>query len=241
MDEILVFDIWGDYAHYKKIFATTSAVSYCLPTKTSIYGYIGAIIGLEKNENKYLSSFQPGECLIGIQIINPIKMARINTNLRSVMGRMAPNDNRKPTMIEYVYKPRYRIYIRHTNTDIIDLLSEQLKSHKSVYTPSMGLANLLSNFKWIGKYSSKTLQMTLADIHTVIPKSLFVDFDVEASFTYNNEILEVSQYSVEMDHERNVTKRDDILLDRTGKAIKSTVKMCNQINIDGNTINATLF
>ena len=52
--KILVFDIWGEYAHFKKIYATTSALSYVVPPKTSIYGYIGAILGLEKEDNIYL-------------------------------------------------------------------------------------------------------------------------------------------------------------------------------------------
>ena len=52
--KILVFDIWGDYAHFKKIYATTSALTYVIPTKPSIYGYIGSIVGREKFDNDYL-------------------------------------------------------------------------------------------------------------------------------------------------------------------------------------------
>ncbi len=114
--KVLAFDIWGDYAHYKKIYATTSAVSYCLPTKTSLYGYISAILGFEKNNNHYLMYFQNKECLIGIQIMKPVVMQRININLRPSLGMLALKkdgtyENRKPTMMEFVYQPVYSVEV----------------------------------------------------------------------------------------------------------------------------------
>ena len=81
--KILVFDIWGEYAHFKKIYATTSALSYVVPPKTSIYGYIGAILGLEKEDNIYLKSFSDKKCLIGISVRSPIVMQRLGINLKS--------------------------------------------------------------------------------------------------------------------------------------------------------------
>ena len=50
--KVLVFDISGKYAHYKKIYATTSAISYVIPTKTSLFGYLWAIGATEKNRDK---------------------------------------------------------------------------------------------------------------------------------------------------------------------------------------------
>jgi len=241
MDKLLVFDIWGDYAHFKKIYATTSAVSYIIPPKTSMYGYIGAILGLKKQDNEYLSSFKEGACKMALQIVSPIIMQRINTNLRSVLGRMKEGGNRKPTMVEYVYKPHYRIFLHHKDPTLYESLKVHLKEHKSVYTPTLGLANLISNFEFIGEFHfTSTLNSNLA-IQTVIPKSKFVRFDVAASFKNNNEIVEMSQYAVEMDVERNVTKRDDILLDRKGYAIQAEVLESQQVNINKHLYNLVLF
>lgn len=71
MKKLLCFDIWADYAHFKKYYTTTSPLTFSIPPKTSIYGIIGAILGMGKNE--YLYYFQPGMCQIGIQIMKPIK------------------------------------------------------------------------------------------------------------------------------------------------------------------------
>ena len=88
MNKLLVFDIWGNYAHYKQIYATTSAISYPIPFKTAIYGYVSAILGFNKIENNYLKYFQDGNCKIGLQLLNEISTTRINTNLRAEFGML---------------------------------------------------------------------------------------------------------------------------------------------------------
>lgn len=219
--KVLAFDIWGDYAHYKKIYATTSAVSYCLPPKTSLYGYVGAILGLEKGNNQYLSYFQNKDCLIGIQLMKPIIMQRININLRAVLGRMKQTDNRKPTMMEFVYEPKYRIYFFHKDSELQIRLKESLSEKNTVYTPTMGLADLISNFEYVGEFEASLIQ-NLANpvpISSVIPKSQFERFDNVALRNNKTEIIEQSMFAIEMDVERNVTERDDILLERKTKPI----------------------
>lgn len=241
MTKLLVFDIWGDYAHYKKIYATTSLVSYMIPPKTSLYGYISAILGLPKEKNEYLNSFSEGKCKIGIQLINSIIMQRINTNLRPKLGRLIATDNRRPTTIEYVYKPHYRIFFHHTDNSLYTQLKEMLSKHLAVYTPSLGLANTISNFKFIGEVESNIQSKDMVLLHSVIPRSFFIQFDINESFNSQNEIVELSQYSIEMDIERNVTKRDDILLDRKGVPIKAEVTEYHSINLDKTNYNIILF
>lgn len=231
--KLLVFDIWGNYAHFKKIYATTSAVSYAIPPKTSLYGYIWAIACLEKKLDKdyYLNFFQGKTCLLSIELRKPIVMQRINTNLVSSIGRMQkydskgkPKNNHKPTTVEYVYKPKYRIYFYHENKDLYLSLKTHLQEHTSVYSPTLGLANLHSDFEFIGEFEGeKRFSDKSTQISSVIPKRKFVRFDDEALYNNENEIIEQSMFAIEMDMERNVTERDDILFDRTAKPIQAVV------------------
>src|SRR5690625_3575514 len=136
----LVFDIWGDYAHFKKIYVTTSALTYSLPFKTTIYGLVGAIIGLDNEEN----------CQLAIQVINPVKIQRININLSPKPGPI--KDNRKPTTMEYLVKPRFRIFFSHKDEEIYNSLKENLEEKRTVYTPVLGLAHCIANFEFLGEY-----------------------------------------------------------------------------------------
>jgi len=222
----LVFDIKGDYAHYKKIYATTTAITYPIPTKPSLYGYLWAVGALECNSNKdyYLKYFQEKSCLIAIEVRKPIVMQRINTNLRPHLVALSEKHNRKPTIMEYVYNPVYRIYFQHKNEEFYENVKRNLVSHTPVYTPTLGLANLISNFEFIGEFetSSKTSHEMVV-ISSVVPKKKFMGFDSQNWLSSENEIIEQSMYPVEIDLERNITERDDVLFDRTAKPFKATV------------------
>jgi CRISPR-associated protein Cas5h len=234
MPKMLIFDIWGRYAHYKKIYATTSALSYIIPSKTSIYGYVGAILGLEKRNSSYLSYFQPGSCRLSLQIQRQIVMQRINTNLHPHdEGLIKVNQNRKPTTVEYVYCPQYRIFFTHTDNDLLNDLERHLRDHTAVYTPTLGLAYLLSNFelKAVVEVKDRKPEGNSINIESVIPKFAFEKFDLEVDV--GNEIMEYSQFSLEMNTSREVTARTDILVDRLGNPIRAHLNQFNSYQHEG--------
>jgi len=230
--KVLIFNIKGAYAHYKKIYATTSAITYVVPTKTSLYGYFWALACLEKSDDKnnYLRYFTDKQCLVGIGIQKPIIMQRININLRAVLGRMKSNANRKPTTTEYVYKPEYRIYFWHKNTSFYDKMKYNLENQLSEYTLTLGLASLISTYSYVGEFEAELRNSNeLTEIKSVIPKNKFIGFDTNTLMDNENEIIEQSMYPVEMNLERNVTEREDILLDRKAKPIKAYFKEYHEI------------
>jgi len=225
----LVFDIWANYGHYKVIYATTSALTYPIPFKTAIYGLIGNIIGLKKEQNQYLNRFNPGACKIALQIMHPVKTQRIHINLSPAPGPI--KDNRKPTLMEHVYNPRYRIYFTHNDEDIYERLKSQLMKHQSVYTPCMGLANLLANFCFVGEFEYQEKEQGKTQVQSIIPMQVFLRFGEDNA---NTEIIQLGMYAMEMNANRDVTKRDDILLERTGKAIHAEVKNYQSVDINDN-------
>lgn len=242
MDRILAFDLWGPYAHYKKIFATTTALTYPIPVKTSIFGLVGAIVGFEKSDNAYLKHFQPGDCRIGIQIMRPLAFQRININLRAVFGPMKPTDNRKPTLMEFVYQPAYRIFFTHRDQILMEDLRSCLVEKRSVFTPSLGLASLLANFEWVGEAPYQEIESgEYVPIHTVIPRRRLVRLNPELAFQDGNRIVEISQYALEMDTERNVLDRDDVILDQRGMPISAEVSFYSPFPTQQSVSNVVLF
>lgn len=222
MPKILVFDIWGNYGHYKKIYATTSALTYPIPFKTAIYGLVGAIIGLDKYENAYLNVFQPGSCKIGIEVRREPTTQRIHTNLSPEPGPI--RSNRKPTLLELLRRPKYRIFFSHKNDEIYQKLKTHLNEHTSVYTPCMGLANMIANFKFKGEYDYKKEDESEYLLNGVIPQKNVVELNPVVNRESQNEIVQIGMYALEMDTERNVTKRDSVLFDRKNSPIRAKVK-----------------
>ena len=234
MDRFFAFDLWGQYAHYKKIFATTTALTYPIPVKTSLYGMFAAILGLEKKNNRYLEAFQDGDCKVGIQVINPIAFQQININLRAVFGAMKPNNNRKPTMMEFVYRPRYRVFFTHSDSGIYASLSRKIQHKEAFYTPTLGLANLFANYQWLGEFPlNKIKKDDFLPIISAIPREKLLKIDHSLAFSAKgNRIVETSQYAMEMDVNRNVIKRDDLIFDQKGQLIYAKVKEATLIKIE---------
>jgi CRISPR-associated protein Cas5h len=220
-DKAIIFDVWGRYAHFKKIYVTTSALSYGVPFKTSIYGLIGAILGLDNRQNDYLNPFNEGNCKIGIQVINPIRLQRLNINLSDSLGPIG--DNRKPTMMEFVKNPNYRIFFSHSDHELFDRLLKKTESKTSVYTPVLGLAHCIANFRLIG-LGDLVKSEGDAVINSVLLKSQLISFDQTHWIENDVHIQEQDMYPLEMNAKREVIKRDSILFDINGKSIKAKVK-----------------
>lgn len=88
--ELLIFDIKGEYGHFRKYNTTTSPLTYSIPTRTAIAGMLGAILGMEREicdglypegaepVQEFFSKEQSG---VAVQIINPVKKENVGFNL----------------------------------------------------------------------------------------------------------------------------------------------------------------
>jgi len=77
--KVLVFDIYGDYGHFRKFYTTTSPLTFSFPPPPTIAGILGAIYGADKSE--YLKIFGYDFCKTALKIVNPIKKVRMGINL----------------------------------------------------------------------------------------------------------------------------------------------------------------
>lgn len=218
MDKILAFDIWGEYAHFRKYYTTTSPLSYSIPTRTSIVGLLGAIIGENKETNP--DKFSKNKASITVKLINPVKKVRISENLVNTKNAWnIVTGNRTQIKFEFVKDPCYRIFIRHNDNSINDKIINMIKEHKSVYTPYLGITEHIANFSYVGVYSGElTRKEDFVRIDSAIPKKNIVEIDFENGHEY---LLE--DMPVEMNNDRVVSEYSSILFERNGKWINAKV------------------
>jgi len=154
---VLVFDIWGDYAHYRKIETTTSPLTYSLPTGTALAGMVSAIIGQERDS--YYEMFSPENARFAIRILSKVKKARINLTLidtsKGFWLRDIGENPRTLIPFEFIKDPRYRIYVWTKDEYLKQRLRTFLEQHKSYYTPFLGLAYLIAEFSYVGEFDLK--------------------------------------------------------------------------------------
>lgn len=210
-NNILVFDIWADYGHFKKPYTTTSPLTYSMPSCTALAGMVSAIIGLDKRE--YSSFFGNGMAGFGISLLRPVKKVRISENLINTKKSMNRIYERTQIKFEFLKDPSYRIYFRHSDEDIYSALKAMLEKHKSVYTLSMGLSQLLANYGFVGEYESVDIEGSreFKEFACALPAGLLGRGDV--NFRNDGEYF-TERLPLEMNNDRLVKSYGDVLFER---------------------------
>ncbi len=220
MDKVLVFNIWGEYAHFRKYYTTTSPLSYSIPPRTAVTGFIGAILGLGKE--KYLKHFTKKQAFIAVRLLNPIKKVRISENLIDTenVKRMHLIKNRTQIRFEFIKDPKYRLYFYHTDEGLYALTKNLLADHKSIYTPYLGISEHIANFEFIGEMNiQKRFSEDFVKVDSVIPEDPTNKIGFETNLEYFSETM-----PIEMDFDRTVVEYKNIMFERNGHRIKAKLK-----------------
>jgi CRISPR-associated protein Cas5h len=228
-ERVIVFDVWGDYAHFRKNYSTSSPLTYSFPPRTALSGLIGAIIGLDKTE--YFRHFFKVDAKIGCKIREPVKKVRIGENLIDTKSavKMHLIKNRTQIRFEFIKDPKYRIYFSHSDEQLHNKLKDLLTSHQSVYTPCLGLSELICNFKFIGDFGLKCSGEDFQDIDSVVPGNCLLEPDFEEGKEYFSEVM-----PGEMGEAREVTDYSEILFERNAKSIRAKARELWEVENGGN-------
>lgn len=235
--KVLIFDLYGDFAHFRKYYTTTSPLTFSFPPLPTICGILGAIYGASRDE--YLSIFSETNCLIGIRILNPIRKTRIGLNLINTKDnktfqliRSKYHEPRTQIRTEFVVNPKYRIYLYHQDRDVFEKLTNLIETHRSHFTVSLGLSELLADFRFVEICSATELSNSKSEITTVVT--------VENLFEKRIEIIPGRRFFREkvpakMNHDRVVDNYVDVIYESEGKTIEGKFKKAFRLS-NGETI-----
>ncbi len=146
--DVLTFDIWGDYAHFRQPYSTTSTLTYAIPPRTVVLGIIGAIVGIDSGgfgKSEHMVFFEKRNAEVGINPLSPLEKTRLNMNysytkadarIKHALHIQVP--------VEMVRSPRYRIYFSADDPSLMEALRKHLNSHESFYTPYLGISELIA-------------------------------------------------------------------------------------------------
>ncbi len=219
--KILVFDIFGDYGHFRRFFTTSSPLTFPFPPPPTVRGILGAICGIDKES--YLQVFNHQDCTLAIGLLSPVKKTRLTINLINTKdGFWTPiqkgsHEPRTQIRTEFLKDSAFRIYVTHKDAKIFNDLLSNIEAHKTVYTLSLGLSELLCGFKYL--YSSEGVEKENGEayISSVIPLNSLNDGEMifEEGKKYYKERIPVV-----MNQERVVEKYEDLIFEAEAKPIK---------------------
>ena len=221
--KLLAFDIWGDYAYFRRGYTSTSTITFPFPSRTTISGLIAGILGLEKDS--YYDIFNEENSKLGLRILNPIKKTNINLNyINTKEGFLLSDIKSNPRVqvqAEFLKEVKYRIYVSLDDNNLMEELFSNLNEHKSVFTPCLGISECIADF--ILAYED-IFDLSLANgddvyINSVLLKSTG-DLIIESGKKYG--IVKSQGF---MNSERVVSKFLEFYYEENGNPIK--VKNCD--------------
>lgn len=217
-NKIIAFDIWGDYAYFRRGYTSTSTITYPFPSRTTISGLISGIVGLEKDS--YHEIFNEKNSKIGLRILNPIKKININLNYINTKEGFLLSDIKKNPRVqvqaEFLKDVKYRIFISLNNKQLMEELYYNLSEHKSVFTPCLGISECVADFKLAYE--------DMFDLTLISEKDVYIDSIILKNSS--NLIIETEKkYGIVkspgfMNSERIVNKFLEYYYEENGKPIK---------------------
>lgn len=170
-EKILVFDICADYAQFKKYFTNMSPLTFSMPPRTVLSGILGALIGIDKRENP--ECFSRENSFISVKTNHPVKKVKVPTNYLKTTKKehFSRFVQHKPTNVEYLKEPSFRVYVGHGDEKIYGRIKGNLAEHKSVYTLNLGISACLANFSFAGEFNLEPGDGD-ADVISIIPREM---------------------------------------------------------------------
>lgn len=147
---LLIFDIEGKFAHFRKYDTNSSSLTYSVPPRTTICGIIASILGLEKDS--YYSLFYPQDAKIGVRILSKNRKIMQSLNYWKIEGtkdfRTPVNHTQIPfEVLTSQEKVAYRIYFDHQDASIYRELERRLREQKYYFAPYLGAAPFQCHIK----------------------------------------------------------------------------------------------
>jgi len=228
--KVVAFDVFGDFGHFKKFYTTSSPLSFSFPPPPTVRGMLGAIVGADKRE--CLECFSHKKCKVAIRILSPVKKMRMGLNHVNTKGnywipvKKGKHEARTQIRTEFLKNPCYRFYVYHEDADIFGKLVENVMSHKTVYTLSLGLSELLADFRFVGVFDFVERFGEEGEIVTVIPASSLDDGGIvfEEGKQYFKEKI-----PVDMTPERVVERYEDVIFEVQAKPIRAHTRVCWEV------------
>lgn len=230
---VLIFDVSGEYGHFRKFNTTTSPLTYSIPTPSAIFGLLGAVLGIEREDshNKIREGtehlrevFSSKNASVAVRPLSEIKKENIGFNLLDTGSYQSFFNVTNRTQIEYelLKDPKFRIYLSW-NHRLKSELTERLKNKSFHFNPYLGISQMTANMEFVGeKELIEISEKDYIEFNTVINLSeiesekalIDVDFIKERVF-------QVETFPLDMQIDRTIKRYGEILVEMNGDSVRA--------------------
>lgn len=227
--EILSFDLVGKFAHFRKYYSNSTALSFTIPPRTTLIGMLAAILGKEKDS--YYEEFSSDKIRITLAVKSPLKksfhrlnflkiVAKSTENFRGINGRIQtpfeivqPVDIRKESIC-------FRIYVTCSEDGIstYNQLKKALLTKEKIFNTSLGIAPFSASIENVHFYTKEFITEILVENEFVIINSVVLSenvkelkFDKTENYKYNFVEEDLLPADFKANYDRELIKMNQVL------------------------------
>jgi len=163
-EKMLIFDIKGPMAHFRKYYTNSSSLSYLFPPRTVVVGLIAGLLGLpserhtKEKKDIYYEKFDEKKCLLAISLRSKVRriMQTVNYSFTKTDGGKIDFSKHSQIPLEILLPENdneitYRIYFYHKGEKLYNNLKNRLEEQGFIYPPYMGISEFLANIDYVGE------------------------------------------------------------------------------------------
>lgn len=160
---LLVFDVLGPMAHFRKFYTNSSSLSYPIPPRTALMGLIAALRG--RDRDSYYEELGLERARIGVALKSPVRSLMQTVNYLATDGKDWHGTKRRTQIPLELILPRpparfvrYRVYFQHREAEWVEWLYTQLEEGEYGYPIYLGLTECPAWVENACLYSPKEIQ-----------------------------------------------------------------------------------
>jgi CRISPR-associated protein Cas5h len=165
-----------------------------------------------------------------------VKIAHFGLNWLETKGQVLSVglvEARTQINAEFLKQPRFRIYVMLRDQSRQRELSQMVRDHRSVYTPCLGISELLADFAWLGDWSARPAGQSVVNVTSVLPVASVVwPMEGQGVEFENRKRYDKKRVPRLMDENRVVLEWQDVLAETSGQTIRAQVADGWQIGDD---------
>lgn len=183
---LVIFDLTGAFAMFRKFYTNSSSLSYPFPPRTTAAGLIAGLLGYERDS--YSEDLGPEQCDIAVSVRVPVRRVMQTVNYLMTEGNVwtqnaggfdGTGDNPLPTPVEWVFpalgepRLRYRVFVHHRDPAFAERLSGTLRDGSHVYPPYLGMSECLGDAEHVATLRDWDLSVKDGElpVSTVVPSA----------------------------------------------------------------------
>ncbi len=242
-DKVLIFDIRGTLAHFRKYYTNSSSLSYSFPPRTVITGLIAGLLGYANERAKaeeriYYELFSTKKCKVAVSLLTRIKKVMQTVNYIKTKTDQASaysfesliTGNRgAPTQIpiEILMSDNgimqdvvYRVYFHHNDKEgIYTKLKNRLENQRFVYPPYLGISEFIASINYVYEGNLEKNPNDTVEIKTICRLE-----DIEPDFKGNNLQYLIEKMPVDFLNDRTPLKPENYIFEMKNRYLKAKLK-----------------